>query len=171
MSDIEVQDPETNSAEAEVPATVDYFAFDETERVMLPDGVQWVEIKKLTEGDRRKYQNAVNRDVRLERRTGDAMLRMAAGDEKHALLTSAIIDFYLFKQGRQVKFGEGTLREFLSSAPPSVIDLIEKAIRKANSWLMADLSVEDIDKQIDELREMRDLKIKEDEGKVTSSAV
>lgn len=166
-------DPETNLAPEVVspsdPAQVDYFGFDETLKVTLPDGVSWVEIKKLNEGDRRKYQNKVNRDVRLERKTGDAMLRMAAGDEKHALLESSIIGWNLVKQGKPMPFKESTLREFLNSAPPVIIDHIEKAIRAANPWLMAEMSVADIDQQIDELREMRDLKLKEEEGKATSN--
>ena len=46
-------DPETNLAPEVVspsdPAQVDYFGFDETLKVTLPDGVSWVEIKKLNE--------------------------------------------------------------------------------------------------------------------------
>src|SRR5690606_12174048 len=64
------------------PVQADYFAFDKTEKVMLPDGVSWVEVKVLNEGARRKYLNEVNKEVRLQRATGDAVMRLASGDER-----------------------------------------------------------------------------------------
>jgi hypothetical protein len=151
------------------PAQVDYFAFEETEQVFLPDGTSFVEIKVLTEGDRKKYQNKLNRDVKLERTTGDAIMQMATGEERHALLESAIVGWNLMKNGRPIPFQASTLKEFLNSANPRIVDIIEKAVRKSNPWLMADLSVEDIDKQIAELEEMREVKVREEEGKDTSN--
>jgi len=148
---------------------VDYFGFDETHRVMLPDGRSYIEHKTLTEGARRKYMNSVNREVRLQK-SGDAFMKMATGDERHALLESAICGWNLVKadKGGEVKplsFSPGALKSFLDAAPPGVIDLIEKDIRDKNPWLVGDVTIEDIDEQIAELNELREKKVLEAEGK------
>jgi len=150
-------------------AVVDYFACNEQFRCYLPDGKQYVVHQTLNEGARRQFLNATNREVKLHRKTGDASLKMAAGDEKHALLESAIVDWHIFKAGKPLAFSKdspgSTLSQFLTAAPPSVIDLIEKDIRKHNPWLQAEMSVEDIDEEIKSLQEMREQKVREQEGK------
>ena len=148
----------------------DYFAFDITHRTTLPDGKQWVEHKELSEGQKRKYQNSINRDVVIRRASGDASMKMAPGDERHALLKVAITDWSVFRAGAEVPFTPRALDEFLEKAPPKVIDLIEKEVRKANPWLLAEMSVEDIDREIAQLQELRETKVREDEGKASSSS-
>jgi DNA helicase TIP49 (TBP-interacting protein) len=149
----------------------DYFGFAESEQVFLPDGRQYVEITVLNEGKKKNYQNTVNRDVVIQKATGDAKMKMAQGDERHALLKAAITGWHLVQRNkdtgefREIGFSNTNLNKFLDSAPPRVIELIEKAIRKANPWLMADLSLEDIDKEIANLQELRQKKVEEEEGK------
>lgn len=142
----------------------DYFGFEETGRIFLPDGVSYVDHRILNEGARRKYLNAVNRDVRIQRATGDALMRMSPGDEKKSLLESAIIGWNLTRDGQPVPFSRTALTDFLDKAPPKIVDLIEKEVRKANAWLQADMSVEDLQKEIDSLEELKQQKIKEEEG-------
>ena len=149
---------------------VDYFAFDQTERVTLPDGKQWIEHKLLNEGQRRKYLNTVNKDVTLQRATGNAVIQMAPGEEKKALLMEAVVGWSLMRGGEPVAFSKPILDQFLDKAPPHIIDHIEKAIRKANKWLNADMTVEDIDKEIVNLEEMKKNLLKEQEGKDGSSS-
>ena len=43
----------------------DYFGFEETEVVRLPDGRSTVTIQALNEGGRRRYLNKVNREVTI----------------------------------------------------------------------------------------------------------
>jgi hypothetical protein len=146
------------------PVQEDYFAFDLTERVDLPDGVSYVDIKVLNEGARRKYLNSVNREVKLQKATGDAVMQLATGDERKAILESSICGWNLMRAGQPVPFSAGTVREFLDRANPKLIDLIEKEVRRINPWLNAEITVEEIDKQIEELNELRDQKLKEQEG-------
>lgn len=149
-----------------VPQQSSYFGFEETHKCYLPDGVSYIEHRTLNEGARRQYLNKTNRDIRLQRATGDAIMKMATGDERYALLTSAIIGWNLIgPTGEPVPFDKKNLDRFLETANPRVVDLIEKDVRKHNPWLMQDLSVEDIQKQIDELEEMKQVKIREEEGK------
>lgn len=143
----------------------DYFGFEELRTLELTDGVSYVQHKILNEGERRKYLNAVNRDVRIQRATGDAVMRMSPGDEKKALLEAALVGWNLQRAGQPVPFTKHSVNEFLDKADPRVIDLIEKEVRKANSWLQAEMSVEDIDREITQLQELRTKKVEEEEGK------
>lgn len=149
----------------------DYFGFDEQHSVTLPDGRSYILHQTLNEGARRKYMNQQNREVKLQKVTGDAILKMATGEERLALLTSAISGWNLVRKNPKtgdiepVPFNERNLKEFLEKANPKVVDLIDTDVRKHNPWLTADVTIEDIDKQIAELEEMKENKIKEDEGK------
>lgn len=147
------------------PVQEDYFSFDITDRVELPDGVSYIEIKVLNEGARRKYLNSVNREVKLQKATGDAIMQLASGDERKAILESSICGWNLMRNGQPVAYSEGAVREFLNKTNPKIIDLIEKRVRELNPWLTADVSIEDIDQNIKELQELREQKVKEQEGK------
>ena len=159
---------EAQGVSSTIPVQADYFGFEETFEVTLPDGMSKITHKRLTEGDRRNYLDKVNREVRLQKTTGDAIMKMQAGQERHVLLDAAIVGWNLQRSGQPVPFSKGSagsnLGQFLNMADPKVVDIIEKAIRKVNPWLMADLTVEDIDQQIEELNEMRVIKVKEEEG-------
>jgi hypothetical protein len=149
----------------------DYFGFQERHRVTLPDGVSWVEHQTLNEGARRRYLNDQNREVKVQKVTGDAILKMQTGEERASLLKAAIVNWDLRRLDEKTKelvvvpFSDQRLRDFLEKAPPSAIDPIEKDVRKHNPWLLADVTVEDIDRQIKELNDMKEQKIREAEGK------
>lgn len=149
----------------------DYFGFEEQNKVVLPDGKSYILHQTLNEGARRKYMNAQNREVKLQKVTGDAILKMATGDERVALLRSAIVGWNLVRRNPKtnevepVPFNERNLNEFLDKANPKVIDLIDAEVRKANPWLNQDVTIEDIDKQIEELNKLRDEKVREAEAK------
>lgn len=189
MSDIEVQEHEEairaqqmeEAMEADgvsvmEPVQQSYFGFAETHRCILPDGVSYVEHQTLNEGERKKYQNSINREVAIKRSTQDAVMKMAAGDERHALLRAAIVGWNLVDQnGQPIPFtkqethgrttNQSTLDRFLNEAPPKVIDLIHKEVQKANPWLMGEMSVDDIKQQIEDLEEMLKIKQNDEEGK------
>jgi hypothetical protein len=158
-----LENPNTREEEGPQEAVQeDYFGFDATHTVMLPDGKSWVQFKEFTEGQRRKYLNAVNRDVVIQRKTGDARMRMAPGDERFELLLTAISGWNLQRGGQPVNFGDRTVKEFLEKANPRVVDQIEKEVRKANPWLMQEMTSEDIKKEIENLEEMLEAKEKEE---------
>jgi hypothetical protein len=98
-------------------------------------------------------------------------MKMATGDERHALLESAIVGWNLVRANAKdgtvspITFSPGALKQFLDKAPPGVIDRIEKDIRDKNPWLVGDVTIEDIDEQIAELNELREKKVQEAEGK------
>lgn len=159
------QDMIADGVPIEERVQTDYFAFEETHVVDLPDGVSWIEHKELNEGGRTRYLNATNRDVRLQKVSGDAIIKMAPGDERRALLESAICGWNLTRGGKPLPFTKPALKDFLEKAPPKIIDLVEKAVRLANPWLLAEASVEEIDKEIETLKELRERKLEEEAGK------
>ena len=55
---------------------VDYFGFEDTENVYLPDKQSYVTIQALNEGGRRRYLNRVNREVKIAKQTGDAIMQL-----------------------------------------------------------------------------------------------
>lgn len=142
----------------------DYFAFSETHKVQLPDGVTYVEIKSLNEGERRKYLNGMNRDVEIDRASGNAKMQMRPGDERFALLREAIVGWNLIMGGTPVTFNSAMKEQFLNQANPKIIDLIDKETRKLNAWLLEDMSLEDLLKERDNLDEMIETKRRESEG-------
>lgn len=173
------QDVERNMAAAGVPIAdsgeVDYFGFDETDKVFLPDGKQYLEIRALNEGGRTKFQAKTNRDVIVARTTGDAKMRLDPGSERHALLMEAIVGWSLRRKDPKkgdfydVPFNKQFLGEFLENADPKIINIIEKEVRKLNPWTMNEMTVEDIDKELADLQELREAKVKEDAGNSNSS--
>lgn len=148
--------------EERVPA--DYFAFDKKLTVELPDGISKVYHKVLNEGQRRQFLNETQKDIRLQRATGDAIMRTALGEERHQLLKLAIVDWELYRGGEKVPFTPQMLDTFLQNANPRIVDIIEKEVRKANPWLLQEMSVEDIDKEIENLKEMREVALEREQG-------
>ena len=148
---------------------VDYFGFEETQRVDLPDNRSYVDIKALNEGGRRAYLNAVNKEVRIAKGTGDAVMQMANGDERRILLRHAICGWNLVRVRNgalePVPFKDGPVSDFLEKANPVIIDVIDKAVRKQNPWLQSDVTLEDLENQRKELDEQIEKKRLEEEGK------
>jgi hypothetical protein len=146
------------------PVQADYFAFEETVNVDMPDGASWVQIKALNEGERRKYLNNVNRDVRIQRTTGDAVMQLATGEERAEILKKSIVGWNFIRGGAPVPCDDKAKADFLNRANPKIVDVIYEAVQKLNPWLTQDVTVEEIDRQIDELQKLREEKVKEEEG-------
>ncbi len=148
----------------------DYFAQDAPMVHILPDGRSSITFRKFNEGQRRKYLNKVNRDVRVQKVTGDAIMSMKPGDERAALLEDAIVDWNLHRGGQPHQFNSKNLREFLDLADPKLIDDIEKAVKLANPWMLGDMEPEDIDREIKNLQELKAKILEEREGNGSSSS-
>lgn len=144
---------------------VDYFGFSGSAVHVLPDGVSTVTIKTMNEGEKSRYQKLTQRDVVLERGSGNARMKMDPSEERHALLETCITDWNLVRNGVPIPFGRQALNDFLKLADPKVVEDIEKACRKANPWLLSDMTVEDIDREIENLKEMRQVAEEREQGK------
>lgn len=158
MTEIAVEDlpdhlrSQVEVLDVDVPQTVDYFATTDTHEVLLPDGVQWVRVKEMNEGERKKYQNQTNRDVRMNRKTQELVLKSAVGDDMHLLLQMAIVDWYVVRAGQSLAFTRHSLEQALDSWPPTVVDHIARAVRKYNPWLTG--TEDDLDAMREEYKEL-----------------
>lgn len=146
-----------------------YFGEAEHYVIDLPDSDDHVWAKELREGDRRRYAGMINRDIRVIKGSGDALLRGPAGEERVALLKVALVDWdILDENGQRFQFNPRNLEKFLDMAPPKVINHIEKQIRDREPWLTGEPTVEEIDATIEELQELRAEMVKREEGKASS---
>lgn len=142
----------------------DYFGFDERELFYFPDGKQFLQFQRLTEGQRAKYLKATRQDVTISTRSGDARVPFDQSNDRKQLIVHSVTGWNVVRrngkgQWNPVPFSSGSpgaeLEKWIDSANPAIIAQVEKAIRKANPWLMADMTVEQIDKEIADLQELR----------------
>lgn len=158
------------TADAQAPdpfeGYTDYYGFDERARWYFPDGKQWIEFKKLNEGDRAKYLKATRSDVRLDRGTGEARIPFDQSGDRKALLLHSITDWQIARKNAAGKFElvpfpvtanqtpGGVLGLWIDKANPAILGQLEKAIRMANPWLLNEMSAEQIRKEIEDLQEL-----------------
>lgn len=140
----------------------DYFGFDETLKYVLPDGKQYIEFKPLTEGGRVKYESQTSRDVKFNRRTDDAAIRMNPGEDRHALITESVTGWHIVQRVngkvQPVAFSTGrggTFSQWLQKANPKIVNELFEEIRKANGWMVDEMTVEAIDEELKRLQDLR----------------
>ena len=138
---------------------VDYWGTDETHRHVLPDGKQWFEFKIMDEGARTRFQKLTNSDLTVMR-DNTAKVKMDPAAERHTLIKESVTDWNLMQKYpdgsfQAAPFSKQGLSQWLEKAPPKIVDELEFAIRKANPWMQADMSVEEIDKEVDRLLDLR----------------
>jgi hypothetical protein len=139
-------------ADQDVPRVIDYFDVKQTEWVVLPDGVQRVEVKVLTEGERRNYLNLTNREVKMNSRTKDLVMRGSAGDDEKALIVMAVVGWDVVRAGNPLNFTPRALNEALDAWPPAAWRPVLKKIRSMNEWLLGD--EENLEAMEDEHKEL-----------------
>lgn len=150
-SDTQVQ-PEQHTGTEQVFA--DYWGTDETHKHFLPDGQQYFEFKIMNEGDKVKFQKLTNQDL-VVGRDQSARVRVDPAAERHTLIKTSVTGWNLYKQGQSILFSKQMLDKWLEAAPPKLVEELEYAIRMANPWMQAEMSTEEIDKEIERLYETR----------------
>ena len=127
---------------------------------------QYIEFKKMTEGDRARYQKKTSKGVVIERATSNARMGIDPAGDRLALIETSVTGWRLFQGNEEVPFSPHRLRSFIDQADPDLVDDLEKAIRKANPWMAAEMGSEEIQKQIDELEDqLKEAKKREDDEK------
>lgn len=141
---------------------VDYFAEPENHRWTLPDGEQYFEFQELREGGKAAYERATNKDIRVQRSTGDARLSVDPATARQKLIQLSVVDCHLytrdaggrrslipFNKERPGKFWENLFERF----PAKVIEQLHQEITKVNTWLAADDDVDALKEERDRLDE------------------
>lgn len=149
-------------------APVDYFGFQSTEKFYLPDGQQYIEFEIMNEGKKAKFQKLTTKDLVVQR-GGDARMKMDPAQERHELIRQSVTGWNLYRGGNPVPFSPTNLKDFLELANPKLIEDLEKAIRKANPWLMGEMKSEDIRREIENLEEMLKTAEEREAGEASSA--
>lgn len=157
---------------------IDYFGFASEEKWYFPgqsrvpeDQKQYLLVKKMNEGDKGRYQRKTNRDIRIQRTTGDARMSVDAVEERHELIRISVVGAHV-----KMRQQDGTLRfddkrpdqvvkGLLENGDPDIVQQLEKFIRDLNPWMRTEMSVEEIDKEIERLEEIKREKAEEEAGK------
>lgn len=172
-------DPEIAAIEQEAPYE-DYFGYEKTDQWFFPDGRQYISFQRMNEGARASFQKKTTKDITIVRGTQDAKMKVDPATERWELLSSSVKGWHLVK--RHPRTGEFTpvpfsigspgaeFEKWMSTADPDLIDSLEKAIRKANPWLRTDETLEDIDKEMDNLRERREEILARERGEGSSGS-
>lgn len=172
------QQPGTGTQEESV-VYEDYYGFEDTKQWFFPDKKQYIEFKRMNEGERAKFQKMTTRDVTVVRGSGDAKVRVDPATERHELIVQSVVGWHLVRRNSRnqfepVAFSKGSpgaeLEKWLQVANPVLVDELEREIRKANPWLTSEMSVEDIDKEMDRLRELREEVEQRERGEGSSSS-
>lgn len=131
----------------------------------FPDGVQWISFLPLNHGMRARFSARTNKEMTLDRKSGNAKIKTDMSGDTDALLDISITGWYLLRNGVPQSFNKTLLSQFLQQAHPEIVDSLEKAIRKVNPWMDSEVTVDQIDEQIKELTELRAERVAEAEKK------
>lgn len=143
---------------------VDYFGFQEEHVWMLPDGKQSMTLKVMNEGAKAQFQKRTQKDVVVERGSGNARMRMDQAQERHELIRTCVTGWNLYRGGQPIPFTERAMKDFLELASPKLVEELEKEIRRINPWLDSEMTVADIDKEIENLQELREAAVERERG-------
>lgn len=159
----------------------DYYGFNEFDEWFFPDGKQKIEFKKLTEGERARFQRATSKSLKMSRTTDEASLDVDQAKERHELIKASVTGWFMVqvKHGGPggpevvpIPFSKGSanaaLEQWLAKTNPKFVDDLHAAIIKANPFMTADMTVEMIDEEITKLQEQRAKLVERDAGKSSS---
>lgn len=161
-SELPMPGQENSTAEDIYAGYQDYFGSSNTVKWYFPDGKQYIEFQPMNEGKRAKYESGTSRDVRFNRRTDDAAIRMDAAADRKTLVVESVVGWHVvsFKNGRPepLPFSIGspgaTFDQWYSKADPSLVNRLVDAIRKANPWLTDEMTSEMIREEMKRLEEL-----------------
>lgn len=156
----------------------DFFGFGDNKEFVLPDGRQKIFFKVMSEGERKRFQQLTNRDIRVNQATRDAHLKADPAGERWHLIEQSVTGWSLKRKNARgdwedAPFSSGSpgseLSKWMERANPKIIDDLEFAIRMANPWMQQDMSVEEIDREFERLTEMRKAAVERERGEGSSS--
>lgn len=146
-----------------------YWGVKNVQRWYMPDGQQWVEFKTQNEGDKVLYQQRTNRDISFDK-VGNTKMGIDPATDRRTLIEMSVVNWYMVLPKREdmsdeelsdpnnwerADYSPQLLREWLRRGDPKVIQDLEVEIRKANLWMQSEMTVEEIDKEIVNLNELR----------------
>lgn len=154
------------------PGYQDFFSpFVGYDKYTLPDGLQTITFKIMNEGDRMEYQRKTNRPISIDRKSDTASIRPDVAADRLELILTTVTDWNLFMRKHDtgewvpVVFTKANLNNWVRTTNPKIVTDLERAIQKANPWMMAEMTVEEIDAEISNLQDLRDRRVREEAEK------
>jgi hypothetical protein len=166
--------PVLEQPEAQAGSPVaNYWGVDSFDKWYLPDGVQYFQFKIMNEGEKVQFEKLTNNDL-VVNRDQSARVKVDPSAARHALIKTCVNDWHLFApdatgQLGEAKFAKPLLEKWLTVADPKIVEELEFAIRMANPWMQSEMSVEEIDKEIDRLHDVRKQLIEKAAGEASSA--
>jgi hypothetical protein len=176
MTDIrDAQFQPDNPAVVNAEEYQDYFGFGQQEEFILPDGKQKIFFQVMNEGDRARFQKKTSKDIKINRGTNEAAIRADQAEERQELIMSSVTGWTLKRRNPNGEWVDAPfsnngspgceLAQWLAKANPKIVDDLEFAIRKANPWMQAEMTVEEVDKEMARLAEVREQILEREKGK------
>lgn len=162
---------------------VDYWGYEQTDRWNLPGQERvpeqykaYFELKRMTEGVRQSFQKKTNSRVTILKENQNAEMAVDPARDRRELVKHSVVGWRMFRRGPdgkpfEVQWNNRVFEAWLDGADPRIVDELEKFIRTINPWMLDQLSVESIDKELDRLTELREKVVeREAETKLFSDA-
>lgn len=177
------------AAEAAVnPATKpvvfqNYWGAKNIQRWYLPDNQQWIEFKTQNEGDKVLYQQKTNRDISFDK-SGNTRMGIDPATDRRTLIEMSVTNWFMMlpkdpentdpeylsnaANWEEADYSPQLLRKWLTQGDPKAVQDLELEIRKANPWMQSEMTVDDIDKEIANLNELRKAAVEREAAKFAS---
>lgn len=146
--------------DASSPTIIDYWTGPPSEiKWFFPDGVQYISFLPMNHGMRARFSASTNKELTLDRKSGNAKIKTDISGDTDVLIEISVTGWHVMRGGVPQPFSKAgpgsSLFQFLQQADPALVDSLEKAIRKANPWMDSEVTIEQIDEQIEELTTLR----------------
>ena len=118
-----------------------------------------------------EYQRKTNRPINIDRKNDTASIKPDLAQDRYELIRTSVTDWTLVRRDPDtgewfpVVFTKANLDNWIKSSNPKIISALEKEIQKANPWMQAEMSVEDIQAEIDSLQELLTQRLNEEAEK------
>lgn len=144
----------------------DYWGVQETFVFELPDGKQFFEIKPMDEGAKTRFQKLTNKGIRMNQRSQEAHLDIDPSDERHTLIQESLVNWRIMQRSADGTWSElpcpeneslrkRVIRENFAGEHarfnPKIVQELEFFIRTKNPWMQAEMDLEELYKQRDEI--------------------
>lgn len=123
-----------------------YFGVEERVKYYLPETEeeQWIEHKKLKEGERRQYEDSSQKRISMNTQTNMVEMDMALGADRQSLFDAAVVAFKILRNenGEDVEVTDmSRWPEIRDEMPGDISQSLLESIRELNPWLQPDEEV------------------------------
>lgn len=121
----------------------------------------YLEVQKMTEGVRQKYQKATNAKVTILKQNSNAEMGVDPARDREQLILKSVIGWYMKRPSgngefHEVKWTERAFKEWFEGANPAHVESLEKFIRDINPWMLDEMTLEAIDEEMERLGKLRE---------------